>query len=123
MVQPTLLYDGACRFCRFAARTIVKLDRRGTLSILPFHDRDAEPLLARIPPDERFATWHLVRPDGSRASGGTGLVELVRVLPATRPVSPALRLLPLAWLYDVTSRHRDTLGKLVPNGPAPRRAG
>ena len=26
-VRPVLLYDGACRFCRFAARAVARLDR------------------------------------------------------------------------------------------------
>ena len=120
-MQPTLLYDGGCRFCRFAARTIVRLDPTGMLTVLPFDDPQGHVLLEPIPAEERFETWHLVQPEGRRASGGAGLAELVRLLPATRPVAPILRLLPLAWLYDVTSRHRRVLGRLVPNGPAPRR--
>jgi predicted DCC family thiol-disulfide oxidoreductase YuxK len=121
-VQPTLLYDGECRFCRFAARAIVRLDPRRALALLPFDDPRAVPLLEAIPPAERFSTWHLVRDDGRRASGGEGLRELVRLLPATRGIAGILRLLPLAWLYDVTSNHRGLLGKVVPEGAAPRRA-
>jgi predicted DCC family thiol-disulfide oxidoreductase YuxK len=120
-MRPTLLYDGDCRFCRFAARSIVRLDPRSRVAVLPFDDPGARQLLESIQADQRFATWHMWRSDGRRASGGRGLVELVGVLPATRRIAPALRLLPLARLYDLTSRHRGTLGKLVPNGPAPRR--
>jgi predicted DCC family thiol-disulfide oxidoreductase YuxK len=119
-VTPTLLYDGRCRFCRFAARAIVRLDRSGTLTVLPFDDPDARPLLAAVPAAERVTTWQLVQ-EGRRASGGTGLAELVGLLPLTRPLAPALRRLPLPAIYEAISRRRGRLGRLVPDGPAPRR--
>ena len=119
MTEPTLLYDGNCRFCRFVARGIVRLDRRGALAVLPFDDPDAQPLLAAIPACERKTTWHLVR-EGHRSSGGAGLAELLGILPPTRPLTPALRRLPLSAIYDVLARRRSRLGRLVPDGPAPR---
>ena len=119
-MQPTLLYDGHCRLCRFVARGVVRLDRNRDLTVLPFDDPDAHRLLAAIPAPERETTWHLVREDG-RASGGAGLAELAAELPLTRPLAPVLRRLPLAALYDAVSRRRGRLGRLVPDGPAPRR--
>lgn len=119
-VQPVLLYDGDCRFCRFVARRIVRLDRREALAVLPFDDPDAQRLLAAVPQADRETTWHLVQ-DGGRASGGAGVAELLGILPATRPFAPLLRRLPLAGIYGFVSGRRSRLGRLVPDGPAPRR--
>jgi predicted DCC family thiol-disulfide oxidoreductase YuxK len=119
-MEPVLLYDGDCRFCRFAARAIARLDRRRILAVLPFDDPEAQPQLSAIPEAERRTTWHLVR-DGGRVSGGAALAELVGVLPATRPFAPMLRRLPLGAIYEFVSRQRGRLGRVVPDGPAPRR--
>ena len=121
-MRTTLLYNGNCRFCRFAARGIVRLDRDRTLAVLPFEDPDAQLLLEAIPATERETSWHLMR-DGHRSSGGAGLGELVGLLPLTRPLAPALRRLPLAAMYKVVASQRRRLGRLVPDGPAPRRRG
>jgi len=120
-VRALLAYDGDCRFCRFVARVLVRLDRRASLAVLPFADPEARRLLETIPEPERETTWHLVV-DGRRSSGGAGLYDLVGILPGTRPLAPLLRLLPLAAIYRFVAGHRSRLGRFVPDGPAPRRA-
>jgi len=60
-------------------------------------------LLAALPPQERFDSWRLVKPDGSVL--GYAVVR--------GPVPDAL--------YRLVARHRGWLGRLVPNGRAPRR--
>lgn len=123
-MRTTLLYDGGCRFCRFAARTIVRLDREGTLAVLPFAEPEAQRLLEQIPAAERLTSWHLVREDGRRASRGRGSVELLgelRLMQQLAPVLRLLRLLPLESLYGLVARNRGRLGRIVPDGPAPRR--
>ena len=94
-MRPVLLYDGGCRFCRFTARVAARFDR-GRYAYLPFDDPDAEPLLARLPEAKRFASAHLVRPDGSLWS------------PSSAP-------------YRLVAGNRGRLGRLVPNRPGPRR--
>jgi predicted DCC family thiol-disulfide oxidoreductase YuxK len=121
-MRPVLLYDGDCRLCRFVARGIVRLDRPETLAVLPFDDPAAQRLLATVPEADRETTWHLVQ-DGGRASGGAGVAELLGLLPATRPLAPLLRRLPLASIYGFVSSRRGRLGRFVPDGPAPRRPG
>jgi predicted DCC family thiol-disulfide oxidoreductase YuxK len=120
-VRPTLLYDGGCRFCRFAARAVARLDSRRRLAVLPFSDPEAVHLLRAVPESERIASSHLVFPDGGRASRGRGAVELLRLLPVTRPIAPLLRPLPLDALYHLIARRRRSLGRLVPDRPGPRR--
>ena len=71
--------------------------------MLPLDDRAAAVLLAALPEDERFDSWRLVKPDGSVL--GYAVVR-GRVPDA---------------LYHFVARHRDVLGRIVPDGPAPRR--
>lgn len=101
--RPVLLYDAGCSFCRWAARVVVRLDRGERLAILPLDDVAAAPLVAQLPEDERFASWALAHRDGSFRShlGVRGR-------------------LPDA-VYGAIAGRRNLLGRLVPDGPAPRR--
>ena len=122
--RPVLLYDVGCRFCRFAARAVVLLDRREELAVLPLQDDEAVPLLAALSEDERLASWRLVLQDGSLAGYGAGGVELLRAMRLTRPAVRALGRVPdraLDALYRGVARRRSLLGRLVPDGAAPRR--
>jgi predicted DCC family thiol-disulfide oxidoreductase YuxK len=101
--RPVLLYDADCRFCRFAARAVARLDRRERLAFLPLDDPAAGALLAELPAEERFASWRMVRRDGSVA--GRGWVH-GRVPDAA---------------YDLVARNRGRLGRLVPDGDGPYR--
>ena len=91
---------------------------------MPFQDEAAGPLLAELPEGERFASWRLVRPDGSLTGYGAGGPELLVSIRVTRPAGRLLRHVPdstLDGLYALTARNRSTLGRLVPDGRAPRR--
>lgn len=119
-----LLYDGECRLCRFAARCVVRLDRRQKLAFLPLQDKAATPLLDAVPASERFDTWRLARKDGSLSGFGAGAPELLQAMGVTRPLGRLLGTIPDAMLdraYGLIARNRGTLGRLVPQGPAPRR--
>jgi len=88
------------------------------------HDEEAASLLEPLPEDERFASWHLALGDGSLVGYGTGGVELLRSMRLTRPVGGLFAAVPdrlLDAAYGLVARHRDRLGRLVPNGPAPKR--
>jgi len=63
----------------------------------------ATDLLASLPEDERFDSWRLVKRDGSVLGYG--------VLRGRVPDA----------LYRLVAEHRDVFGRLVPDGPAPRR--
>jgi hypothetical protein len=60
-------------------------------------------LLDALPEDERRASWRLVRRDGTTMSHGI-----------VRGAAPDA-------LYALVARHRDRLGRIVPDGAAPRR--
>jgi predicted DCC family thiol-disulfide oxidoreductase YuxK len=113
-VRPVLLYDASCRFCRFAARTVERLDRDERIAFLPFDDAEAMPLLGDMPDDVRTGSIHLVEPGGTRFSRGAALTRLISLLGA--PGSRAL-----GRAYEPIARNRGTFGKHVPDGRAPRR--
>lgn len=119
-----LLYDGECRLCRFAARCVVRLDRRHEVAFLPLQDDAASHLLAALAQSERFDTWRIAQPDGSLTGYGAGVPDLLDAMWLTRPVGRVLELVPDAALdacYRWIARRRSSLGRFVPNGPAPRR--
>jgi hypothetical protein len=79
---------------------------------------EAEVLLEPLPENERYATWHLVLPDGTylrRAEASVMLLELIEPL---RPLGFLVRRLRLQWLVGrleaFVSAYRGELGKLVP---------
>jgi len=120
--RPVLLYDGGCRLCRFAVRAVDVLDRRRRVALLPLEDGWAEPIVGLLPAQERFASWHLVEPDGRITSRGAAAARLLDVLGLVRAARGASRLAaPVERLYDLVATHRGTLGRLVPDGKAPRR--
>jgi predicted DCC family thiol-disulfide oxidoreductase YuxK len=106
------------------ARAAARLDRDVELAFLPQEDGEAEPLLAALPEDERFATWHLAMPDGSLHGRGSGLPVLLRAMRVTRPAGRLLARAPsgaLDRVYALIADHRARLGRLVPDQPGPRR--
>ena len=124
VARPVLLYDADCRVCRFVARTALRLDRRRELAVLPLQDEEAPLLLHALSPEERLASWRLVRRDGSLAGYGAGLSELLGSMWLTRALGRAVSVVPdraLDALYEQTARRRGRLGRVVPRGPAPRR--
>jgi predicted DCC family thiol-disulfide oxidoreductase YuxK len=123
-MRPVLLYDAGCRGCRFAARVVARVDRERALTIMPLHDPGAGALLAALPEVERLESWRLVAPDGTLAGYGAGLPELLRTVRRTRTLGRLLGLVPAYFLdsaYRLIARNRGRLGRLVPDGPAPRR--
>jgi predicted DCC family thiol-disulfide oxidoreductase YuxK len=113
--RPVLLYDSDCRFCRFVARTILRLDRDERVAFLPLGDPEAAALLPELSETERMASIHLVEPDGRRFSRGAALTRLIRRLGLPAPAKA------LGHAYDPIARNRSKFGKHVPDGRAPRR--
>ncbi len=87
-------------------------------------EEEAAPLLEPRPADERFASWHLALADGSLVGYGAGGVELLRSMRLTRPAGLLLAAVPdrvLDAVYGLVARQRGLIGRLVPDGPAPKR--
>lgn len=120
-----LLYDAECRGCRFAARVVARIDRDDALAILPLQDPGAVSLVGGLPESEKLASWRLATPDGALVGYGAGIPTLLRTMRATQPLGRLVGLLPdrvLDGAYRLVVRNRGRLGRLVPDGPAPRRA-
>ena len=79
-----------------------------------------------IPEDAHNDCWWLVLPDGTLVPGDAGgVVALLAELRLSCPLGQFLRVIRAERLIDdldkLASRHRGRLGRLVPDGPAPRR--
>jgi predicted DCC family thiol-disulfide oxidoreductase YuxK len=119
--RPVVLYDADCRFCRWAARTLVRLDRRERLAFLPFDDPQAGALLAPLTAN-RMESWWLAQEDGRLLGGAAAGVSLLAHLGARRSAVLAERREHLLErLYETIAARRGRLGRLVPDGAAPRR--
>ena len=124
MARALLLYDAECRLCRFAARTVLRLDLDRELGALPLQDFEAAALLEPLQEEERLTSWRVVQPNGALAGLGAGVVPLLQAMRLTRPAARLVALVPdraLDAAYGVVARHRSLLGRAVPDGPAPRR--
>ena len=96
------------------------------MALLPLADPDAAPLLADVPEHERQDCWWLVMRDRTLVPGDAGGgVALTAQLKRTRWLGRLLRMLGADRAVDaldkLISQHRGRLGRLVPDGPAPRR--
>ena len=125
LIRPLLLYNGGCRFCRWAARLVDRVDRDGALAFLSILDEEAKPIVDAIPEAERYTGWHLVTLDGARLSGGIGAIVVLEQLRWTRWVGRLCRLLRLAPLLGAidgfVSEKKGRLSHHVPEGPGPHR--
>ena len=111
-MRPGLLYDADCRFCRWAARLALRLDRRGRLAVLPLQDAEAEQLLAAVPVEARLDSARLAEPDGGLLDRGEAVATALGI-PRLGPL--------LNGPYRLVSHYRGFLSGVVPDGPAPRR--
>ena len=105
---------------------VASLDHQKRLAFLPLADETAGRLLAAVPEHRRSQCWWLILPGGSPLAGdeGGGL-QLLLELPRTRFLGQICRMLRLSSTIDsgdrLLARHRKSLGRFVPDGPALRR--
>src|SRR5437763_15804600 len=79
-----VLYDADCGFCRWSLAQVLALDTERRLRPVPIASEEGDALLADLPRSEREASWHLVYPDGRRASAGAAAPDLFRLLKRQR---------------------------------------
>jgi len=120
--RPVVLYDRNCRFCRWSARMLARLDRRERLGFLPLDDPQADALLRPVGPEERMRSWRVAEMDGRLSEGADAGASVLTVLGARRLAAASRR-----WggagerVYRTVATHRGLLGHLVPDGTAPHR--
>jgi predicted DCC family thiol-disulfide oxidoreductase YuxK len=113
----TILYDPDCGFCRTALALILCADRHRRLRPLALGTAEADRLLADLTREQRDASWHLVSPDGHRASAGAAGPPLLRLLPGGDLPAAALAKLPgpTARAYQWIAEHRSTFSHAIPD--------
>ncbi len=86
---------------------------------------EAAAFLEPLPENERFASWHLVLPDGTYLRHAEASVMLLEEIDSLRPVGFLIRRFRLERLVGrierLVSDYRGELGKLVPWKPPVRR--
>jgi predicted DCC family thiol-disulfide oxidoreductase YuxK len=122
----SLLYDADCAVCTWVAALVLRLDRDCRLEPVPIGSRRGRALLRGLGRERRLGSWHLVRADGRRWSGGSAVPALAAELapgwsgPPGRLLARLLAL-PLAVRDAPLAARRSALSRLVP-APSKRRA-
>ena len=93
-LQPVVLYDEDCAFCRWSLDKILAWDRHRRLRPVAIQSADGQALLASMPESGRLDSWHLVLPSGKVRSAGAAAAPLAELLPAGRPLAFLLRSFP-----------------------------
>lgn len=109
----TLVYDADCGFCRWSLAKILRRDRDKRLRVVPLQSPESDQLLPAMSREEKYASWHLVSPDGRVWSSGAAAEPLARLLPGGAPVAFLARTFPKTTnrIYRWVADHRDTLGR------------
>jgi predicted DCC family thiol-disulfide oxidoreductase YuxK len=112
-----IVYDGACRFCRWALAWVLRWDRHRRLRPVALGSDEADRLLAGMDADQRADSWHLVDDRGLVRSAGAAAPVLLRLLPGGRPLAALLDWAPLLterayrWIADHRGAFGDRLGE------------
>jgi predicted DCC family thiol-disulfide oxidoreductase YuxK len=119
-----VLYDGDCGLCKWLLAWLLRLDREGRLRPVALQRPEAEALLADLDPAARLASWHLVSPDGTRASAGAALPSLLGLLPGGRFPAAVFGRFPRLTNagYRWVATHRVGISRFVPRGSKRRAA-
>lgn len=125
MTRPVVIYSGTCRFCRWTANIVDRLDRDKVVGIIAHDDPEAEAIMGQISERDWSRSWQFVFPDGRRLMSGEATVELLTRMARTRWLGRALSFLHLTplveLLYLAVSWGRPHLSRVVPDRPGPRR--
>ena len=107
-----LAYDADCGPCTRFRRVVDFLDKYERIDFISLAKADEKGLLCTIPLGERYKSFHLIRPDGKVRSGAEGVLELIRILPGSKIVSPIISYFPggkqiVRFIYHKLSRQHD----------------
>jgi predicted DCC family thiol-disulfide oxidoreductase YuxK len=77
VAQPLpVLFDGDCGICTASARVLGRLDRRGRLDLVPFHEARRRGYATELSDEEFEAAFHVVV-EGRTVSGAAALPFLL----------------------------------------------
>jgi predicted DCC family thiol-disulfide oxidoreductase YuxK len=108
----TVLYDEGCPFCTWVAGLFRSTEG---VRVEAIGSGRGDELLGGLNREERYASVHVVDANGHRRSGGEALPPLLRRLKGGRPLAWLLERFPglAAWGYDLVSRHRALLARVL----------
>jgi predicted DCC family thiol-disulfide oxidoreductase YuxK len=110
-----VFYDEECGYCRWSVAQLLRFDRDRRLRLIAIQSPEGGRLLAKIPPELRLASAHLIDGDGKLFSGGEAAAPIAAALPSLRPAAPLLRRLsrPVNAGYNLVAANREQFGRLV----------
>jgi predicted DCC family thiol-disulfide oxidoreductase YuxK len=113
--RAVILYDADCGFCRWSLARILGWDRRSRLRPVPLQSAEADLLLGPMAAEAKFASWHLVSPDGAVRSAGDAVAPVLRLLPGGGPIAAVASTFPKTTdrAYRWVSGHRELMANLV----------
>jgi predicted DCC family thiol-disulfide oxidoreductase YuxK len=115
MDHAIVLFDEDCGICRWTADRLRRWDRRGRLTFRSIQTAEAGGDLEAIEPAARYASWHVVEPDGRIWSAGAAIPRVMRRLPGGGPVATLAATFPGSTerMYGFVVRHRARLGRML----------
>ncbi len=123
----TLIYDGECEFCRRQVGLILRWDRAGRLTAVPFQGVVLERY--GVSREDAEQAMQLVAPSGTVWSGAAAARELMSLLPRLRAFGWLFRVPGAMFLAERTyrwvARHRHRFGcksRVCRRGDTERRA-
>jgi len=108
--RDTVLYDGACNFCRGQIGLLRRLDLAGRLAFTSLHDPSVGRDFPEISHDDLLSQMYVISREGEARGGAEAVRYLSRTLPALWPLAVPMHIpgsLGL-WqrLYAFVARHR-----------------
>jgi len=110
-----VLYDQDCGVCRWTAGQLRRWDRRNGLTFRSIQTAEAGGDLDAMEPAARYASWHVIEPDGRIWSAGAAIPRVMRRLPGGGPVATLATTFPALTerMYGLLVRHRTRLGRML----------
>jgi predicted DCC family thiol-disulfide oxidoreductase YuxK len=115
MDRAIVLYDEDCGVCRWTADRLRRWDRRDRLTFRSIRSAETAGDLDAIEPAARYASWHVIEPDGRIWSAGAAIPRVMRRLPGGVPVATLAATFPTVteWMYGFVVLHRTRLGRML----------
>lgn len=108
--RDTVLYDGACRFCRGQISLLRRCDPTGRLAFRSLHEPEVGRDFPELSRESLLAEMFIVDRHGRARGGAEAVRYLTRRLPLLWPLAVPLHVpgsLPLwRWLYAVVAKRR-----------------
>lgn len=79
--RATLIYDGACGFCRRWVDRVRRWDRRGRLELVPYQAPDFNARFPSVSRADCTQRIHLIEPNGTVYRGAAAGCEVLRTFP------------------------------------------